>query len=124
MITERTKVREQDPKIRACNFEEVSLGFNLEEAQLEANRCLHCKVPHCVGACPVGIDIPGFIQKIKEGDVNLDDEVDSDDRDAIVTFIMGRIPEVFYKCLADLNNDNKVNAADLVLFVNAVRQVK
>lgn len=64
------------------------------------------------------------VKEIKEGDVNLDDEVDSDDRDAIVTFIMGRIPEVFYKCLADLNNDNKVNAADLVLFVNAVRQVK
>ena len=65
----RTKVREQDPKVRACNFDEVSLGFNLEEAQQEAARCLHCKNPRCVAACPVGISIPEFIEKIKEGDV-------------------------------------------------------
>ena len=44
----RTKVREQDPKVRACNFDEVSLGFNLEEAQQEAARCLHCKNPRCI----------------------------------------------------------------------------
>ena len=69
MITERTKVREQDPQERARNFEEVSLGFNLEEAKTEAARCLHCKNPRCVGACPVGIDIPGFISHLKEGDV-------------------------------------------------------
>ena len=69
MITERTKVREQDPKERARNFEEVSLGFNLEEAKTEAARCLHCKNPRCVLACPVGIDIPGFIAHLKEGDV-------------------------------------------------------
>ena len=69
MITERTKVREQDPQKRARNFEEVSLGFNLEEAQKEASRCLHCKNPRCVGACPVGIDIPGFIEQIKAGDI-------------------------------------------------------
>ncbi len=69
MITERTKVREQDPQKRARNFEEVSLGFNLEEAQKEATRCLHCKNPRCVGACPVGIDIPGFIEQIKAGDI-------------------------------------------------------
>ena len=65
----RIKVREQDPKVRACNFDEVSLGFNLEEAQQEAARCLHCKNPRCVAACPVGISIPEFIEKIKEGDV-------------------------------------------------------
>ena len=65
----RTEVREQDPKVRACNFDEVSLGFNLEEAQQEAARCLHCKNPRCVAACPVGISIPEFIEKIKEGDV-------------------------------------------------------
>ena len=69
MITERTKIREQDPQKRARNFEEVSLGFNLEEAQKEAARCLHCKNPRCVGACPVGIDIPGFIEQIKAGDI-------------------------------------------------------
>jgi glutamate synthase (NADPH/NADH) small chain len=65
----RTPVREQDPKVRAHNFEEVCYGFNAEEAAREASRCLHCKNPRCVGACPVGIKIPDFIAKIAAGDV-------------------------------------------------------
>ena len=65
----RTPCREQDPKVRARNFDEVSYGYNMEEAQLEASRCLHCKNPRCVAACPVGIKIPEFIAKIKEGDI-------------------------------------------------------
>ncbi len=69
ILTQRTKLREQDPKIRSHNFQEVSLGFNLQEAQSEAQRCLHCKNPRCVAACPVGIDIPGFISHIKEGNI-------------------------------------------------------
>ncbi|MCR5607512.1 MAG: NADPH-dependent glutamate synthase [Lachnospiraceae bacterium] len=66
---ERVPVREQDPKVRATNFEEVCLGYNEEEAVAEANRCLNCKNPQCVKGCPVSIDIPGFISKVKEGDV-------------------------------------------------------
>ena len=62
-------VREQDPKVRATNFEEVCLGYNKEEAESEAVRCLNCKNPRCVQGCPVSIDIPGFIQKVKESDV-------------------------------------------------------
>ncbi|MFI3285080.1 MAG: NADPH-dependent glutamate synthase [Rikenellaceae bacterium] len=65
----RTKAREQDPKVRATNFEEVCYGFNLEEAQAEASRCLECKKPRCVAACPVGINIPGFIGRIAAGDL-------------------------------------------------------
>lgn len=68
-MKDRVKVREQDPRVRACNFDEVSFGFNLEEAVEEASRCLHCKNPRCVTACPVNIDIPGFIACLKEGDV-------------------------------------------------------
>ncbi|MBR4687187.1 MAG: FAD-dependent oxidoreductase, partial [Bacteroidales bacterium] len=64
----RVPVREQDPKVRATNFEEVCYGYNVEEAMLEATRCLHCKNPRCVGACPVGIKIPDFIEKVKDGD--------------------------------------------------------
>ncbi len=63
---ERTPVQEQDPKERARNFEEVSLGYRLEEALVEADRCLQCADEPCVRGCPVGIDIPGFIQKIVE----------------------------------------------------------
>ena len=65
----RVPAREQDPKVRAHNFEEVCYGYNLEEAQLEASRCLHCKNPRCVAACPVGIKIPDFIQLVLEGDI-------------------------------------------------------
>ena len=60
----RVPVREQDPQIRASNFEEVCLGYDKEEALLEASRCLNCKRPRCVGACPVHIDIPGFIHAL------------------------------------------------------------
>lgn len=65
----RVPVREQDPKVRAANFEEVCYGYSAEEAALEASRCLNCKNPRCVGSCPVHINIPGFIQHIAEGDL-------------------------------------------------------
>ena len=64
----RVSVREQDAKVRATNFEEVCYGYNVEEAQLEASRCLNCKKPRCIEACPVGINIPAFIQEIVSGD--------------------------------------------------------
>ncbi|MBQ9399617.1 MAG: NADPH-dependent glutamate synthase [Bacteroidales bacterium] len=64
----RVPVREQDPLVRAHNFEEVCYGYNAEEAMLEATRCLHCKNPRCVSACPVGIKIPDFISHIVTGD--------------------------------------------------------
>ena len=63
----RVPVREQDPKVRATNFEEVCLGYNKEEAMEEAARCINCKNAKCVQGCPVSIDIPGFIAKVKEG---------------------------------------------------------
>ncbi|WP_171991934.1 NADPH-dependent glutamate synthase [Clostridium baratii] len=63
----RVKVREQEPKIRAKNFDEVCLGYNKEEAIKEASRCLGCKNPRCVSKCPVSIEIPNFINEIKNG---------------------------------------------------------
>ncbi|MBQ6322125.1 MAG: NADPH-dependent glutamate synthase [Lachnospiraceae bacterium] len=62
-------VREQDPKVRATNFEEVCYGYNLEEATQEAGRCLNCKNPKCVEGCPVSIHIPAFISEIKTGNI-------------------------------------------------------
>jgi glutamate synthase (NADPH/NADH) small chain len=64
----RIPVREQDPKVRATNFKEVSLGYNDEEAIKEAARCLNCKKPLCVTECPVTINIPTFIQYVKDGE--------------------------------------------------------
>lgn len=66
--TNRVPVREQDAKVRATNFEEVCLGYNKEEAEAEAARCLNCRNPLCVQGCPVSINIPKFIQEIKAGD--------------------------------------------------------
>mgnify|MGYP003006433588 FL=1 len=65
----RIPVREQDPAVRATNFEEVCYVYSQTEAMLEAQRCLNCKVPRCVEACPVHINIPGFIQALKAGDI-------------------------------------------------------
>ena len=63
----KVPVREQDPKKRAKNFEEVCLGYNQEEAMAEASRCLNCKNAKCVSGCPVSINIPAFVKKVEEG---------------------------------------------------------
>ena len=68
-VLKKVPVREQDPKERAANFGEVCLGYNKEEAMEEAARCINCKNAQCVKGCPVAIDIPGFIEKVKEGDI-------------------------------------------------------
>ncbi len=65
----RVPVREQDPKVRATNFDEVCYGYNKEEALLEASRCLNCKNPRCMTACPVGLQIPRFIAELAQGNI-------------------------------------------------------
>lgn len=75
----RVPVREQDPNIRNKNFEEVCYGYNLEEAMLEASRCLNCKNPRCVGACPVNIKIPDFINQIFQGNIAKAAEIIAED---------------------------------------------
>ena len=88
-IISRTPVREQDPTQRAANFEEVCYGFNLEEAQREASRCLHCRNPRCVKACPVGIQIPHFIAAIAEGDLAMAANIIAED--SLLPSICGRV---------------------------------
>lgn len=68
-VFKRVPVREQEPKVRATNFQEVCLGYNLEEARAEATRCLKCKNARCVTGCPVNIDIPGFIKEVEAGNI-------------------------------------------------------
>ena len=85
----RVPVREQDPAVRATNFAEVCLGYNLEEATLEASRCLNCKNPRCVAACPVGIQIPNFIEALKGGDIKGAAEVIA--KDSSLPSICGRV---------------------------------
>ena len=68
-MMKKVPVREQDPKVRATNFEEVCLGYNKEEAMEEATRCLNCKNAKCIQGCPVSINIPAFIHQVKEGNI-------------------------------------------------------
>ena len=66
-VLKKVPVREQEPKVRATNFEEVCLGYNKDEAVEEASRCIGCKNAKCIEGCPVSINIPGFIAEVKEG---------------------------------------------------------
>lgn len=68
-VLKKVPVREQDPKERAANFEEVCLGYNKEEAMEEAARCINCKNAQCIKGCPVAINIPAFIEQVKEGNI-------------------------------------------------------
>ena len=85
----RVAVREQDPKVRATNFEEVCYGYNEEEALLEATRCLNCKNPRCVAACPVNIHIPDFIHHLTEGNIRA--AADTIHLDSSLPSICGRV---------------------------------
>ncbi|MGL6199488.1 MAG: NADPH-dependent glutamate synthase [Lachnospiraceae bacterium] len=68
-VMKKVPVREQDAKERATNFKEVCYGYNKEEAMEEAVRCINCKNARCIAGCPVAIDIPGFIQEVKAGNI-------------------------------------------------------
>ncbi|MBO5661109.1 MAG: NADPH-dependent glutamate synthase [Tidjanibacter sp.] len=88
-IISRTPVREQDPIKRAANFEEVCYGFNVEEASREASRCLNCRNPRCVQACPVNIQIPNFIAEVVAG--NFQRAADIIAEDSLLPSICGRV---------------------------------
>ena len=68
-VLNRVPVREQDPKVRATNFDEVCLGYNMEEAMEEASRCINCKNAKCIQGCPVSNNIPAFVKAVKEGKI-------------------------------------------------------
>jgi glutamate synthase (NADPH) small chain len=85
----RQPMPEQEPSVRAKNFEEVPLGQSPEVAIKEAERCLQCKKPACVAGCPVEVDIPGFIQLIKEG--NFDDAIKNVWRKNALPAVCGRV---------------------------------
>jgi glutamate synthase (NADPH/NADH) small chain len=85
----RIPCRQQKAELRVKNFEEVCYGYNFEEAQSEASRCLNCKTPLCVGKCPVNIDIPAFIEEIKSGDISKAAEIIA--KDSVLPAVCGRV---------------------------------
>ncbi|MCM1126773.1 MAG: NADPH-dependent glutamate synthase [Lachnospiraceae bacterium] len=88
-VLKKVPVREQDAKVRAANFEEVCLGYNKEEAMEEAVRCINCKNAQCIKGCPVSIDIPGFIEKVKDGDIEAAYQIIS--RSSALPAVCGRV---------------------------------
>ncbi|WP_310603007.1 NADPH-dependent glutamate synthase [Anaerosporobacter sp.] len=106
MLT-RIPVREQEPKVRATNFEEVCLGYNVEEAQTEATICLKCKNAKCVTGCPVSIDIPGFIKEVEAG--NMEDAYQVISKYSALPAVCGRVcpqeSQCEAKCIRGIKGD-------------------
>ena len=88
-VLKKVPVREQDPKERAKNFEEVCLGYNEEEAVAEASRCLNCKNARCIEGCPVSINIPAFIEAVKSKDYKKAQDIIA--KDSALPAICGRV---------------------------------
>lgn len=106
-VMTKIPVREQDAKERAANFKEVCLGYNMEEAVAEASRCINCKNAQCVKGCPVAINIPGFIEKVKEGDIEAAYQVIS--RSSALPAVCGRVcpqeTQCEGKCIRGIKGD-------------------
>lgn len=88
-VLKKVPVREQDPKVRAANFEEVCLGYAEAEAMEEAARCLNCKNAQCIKGCPVAIDIPAFVSEIKEG--NFESAYQTISKSSALPAVCGRV---------------------------------
>ncbi len=88
-VLKKVPIKEQDPKVRATNFDEVCLGYSKEEAMEEASRCLNCKNPQCVAGCPVSISIPDFIAQVKEG--NMEEAYRIISRSSALPAVCGRV---------------------------------
>ena len=106
-VLQKVPVREQDPKVRATNFEEVCLGYNMEEAVEEAGRCLNCKNAKCIDGCPVSIDIPAFIHEVKEG--NIEEAYKVIGKSSALPAICGRVcpqeSQCEGKCIRDIKGE-------------------
>ena len=118
MNLNRVPVREQDPKERSKNFKEVSFGYNREEAVLEAERCLQCKNPKCVGACPVAINIPKFIKELREGNLkeSRDTLADASNLPAVCGRVCPQEEQCEGKCIVGIRGE-AVNIGKLERYV-------
>ena len=89
MRPDKNPMPHQDPQVRACNFNEVALGYTKEQAIDEAQRCLNCKHRPCVSGCPVQINIPEFIAKVAEGDFEAAYQIIA--KDSALPAVCGRV---------------------------------
>jgi len=117
-IKPQTPMPKRSVEERIRSFEEVALGYSEEEAISEANRCLQCKVPRCVKGCPVGIDIPAFIRKIREGEFEkaLEIILEKNSLPAICGRVCPQENQCMGECILGIKND-PVNIGGLERFV-------
>ena len=117
-VLKKIPVREQDPKVRATNFKEVCLGYNEEEAKAEASRCLNCNNARCIQGCPVSINIPAFIDQVKNGNFKEAGEIIGND--SALPAICGRVcpqeSQCEGKCIRGIKGDS-VSIGKLERFV-------
>ena len=106
-VMTKIPVREQDAAKRAKNFDEVCLGYNLEEAKAEASRCINCKNAQCMKGCPVAIEIPAFIEQVKEG--NIEEAYQIISRSSALPAVCGRVcpqeSQCEGKCIRGIKGD-------------------
>ncbi|HAQ52231.1 MAG TPA: glutamate synthase (NADPH), homotetrameric [Lachnospiraceae bacterium] len=106
-VLKKVPVSEQDPKVRATNFDEVCLGYTKEEAMDEASRCINCKNAKCITGCPVSINIPAFIEQVKDGNFEKAYEVISES--SALPAVCGRVcpqeSQCEGKCIRGIKGD-------------------
>ncbi len=106
-VLTKVPVSEQDPKVRATNFDEVCLGYTKEEAMDEATRCINCKNAKCITGCPVSINIPAFIEQVKDGNFEKAYEVISES--SALPAVCGRVcpqeSQCEGKCIRGIKGD-------------------
>lgn len=95
-MLKRIPVRMQEPRVRVANFEEVSHGYNIEEALKEAQRCLNCKNAKCIKGCPASVNIPEFIRKLREG--KLEEAYEIIGKSSSFPSICGRVCPQEFQC--------------------------
>jgi glutamate synthase (NADPH/NADH) small chain len=110
----------QDPGVRRSNMEEVALGYTAEQAKLEADRCLQCKNAPCIAGCPVGIDIPGFIQAIAEGDNK--QAVDIIKESSLLPAVCGRVCPQETQCQAPCTVGKALKSVDKAVSIGRLER--
>jgi glutamate synthase (NADPH/NADH) small chain len=110
----------QDPEVRRTNMEEVALGYTPEQARIESMRCLQCKTAPCIAGCPVGIDIPGFIQAIADGDNKK--AVDIIKKDSLLPAVCGRVCPQETQCQAPCTVGKALKSVDKAVSIGRLER--